>query len=92
MSRIHDIFLSRLAPEERARYDEAVETGVCWNVGCRKPVYQLFKTSPAYQCARCGIENLARGIEAEWEGDSLKEIHEGEQLGALIRGRCGIRP
>lgn len=37
-------------------------------------------------CPKCGCMNLARFFEATEPGDTIEDIHNGEQLGAYFRG------
>lgn len=64
---------------------------LCRIPGCEKPVFDLFPNKPsAGLCAGHGCEALAQFCESEWDGDSIQEISEGEQVGALIRDTSGI--
>lgn len=58
---------------------------ICRVDGCDKPVYNLFADRINTLCIQHHTEALAQLFEQQWEGDTLRDISEGEQLGAMIR-------
>lgn len=45
------------------------------------------------RCGRCQLLGLAQFAEMEMEGDTVEDIHTGEQVGAHLRGIAeGIQP
>ena len=70
-----------------------ITTDQCQAEGCSNPVMEIAPGKPIKSCSAHAVEALACFFETPWEGDTVREMSEGEQMGAFLRdvGTIGTR-